>query len=116
MLASIGQVLLKYGVKSLGGLEFGGGAAAELFRIFTCPYIVLGLFCIALNLLVWMTIISKLELSFAYPFASLSYALILLIGWLVLYERVNALRIAGVAFITIGVILVSRTEKKAADA
>jgi multidrug transporter EmrE-like cation transporter len=112
---SCGQLLLKYGVKSLGGVSFSAGAAAELFRVFTCPSIIIGLVFMVLSMLLWLTVISKLELSFAYPFASLSYAMILIIAWLVFSERVGPVRIAGILCITAGVILISRTEKKTAD-
>jgi len=114
LFSSGGQLLMKYGVKSIGGVAFGGGAAAELIRIFTCPYIVIGLFCMGFSLLLWLTIISKLELSFAYPLVAAGYVLILIFGRLFFSESVGAVRITGMACIMAGVILISRTEKKEA--
>jgi drug/metabolite transporter (DMT)-like permease len=59
--------------------------------------------------LVWLVVLSRASLSFAYPFAALTYVLILLFDLFVLDEQVPGLRWAGVGFIAIGIFLVSRT-------
>ena len=48
-------------------------------------------------------------LSFAYPFASLTYALILLADRFLLHEQIPPLRWAGVFFIMLGIVLVAQT-------
>jgi drug/metabolite transporter (DMT)-like permease len=58
---------------------------------------------------VWLVVLSRASLSFAYPFAALTYVLILLFDQFVLDEQVPGLRWAGVAFIGVGIILVSQT-------
>jgi drug/metabolite transporter (DMT)-like permease len=58
---------------------------------------------------VWLAVLSRASLSFAYPFAALTYVLIVLFDRFVLDETVPALRWGGVAFIIVGIILVSRT-------
>ena len=62
-----------------------------------------------LSALVWLVVLSRASLSFAYPFAALTYVLILLFDTLALDEQVPALRWGGVAFIALGIFLVSRT-------
>ena len=57
----------------------------------------------------WLIVLSKASLSFAYPFVSLTYALILLFDRFVLQESVSPLRWAGVVLIMAGIVLVSRT-------
>jgi drug/metabolite transporter (DMT)-like permease len=54
-------------------------------------------------------VLSRASLSFAYPFAALTYILIVLFDQFVLDETVPPLRWAGVGFIAIGIFLVSRT-------
>jgi drug/metabolite transporter (DMT)-like permease len=68
-----------------------------------------GLLLFGISALVWLVVLSRASLSFAYPFASLTYVLILLFDQFVLDEQVPALRWAGVAFIAVGIFLVSRT-------
>ena len=53
--------------------------------------------------------LSRASLSYAYPFVSLTYALILLFDRFILREPVSSLRWAGVALIIAGIVLVSRT-------
>ena len=60
---------------------------------------------------VWLIVLSRTSLSFAYPFASLTYVLILLFDRLVLQEPISALRYGGVALIIAGLVLISRTHQ-----
>ena len=55
-------------------------------------------------------VLSRASLSFAYPFAALTYVLILLFDEFVLNDTVPPLRWAGVAFIGAGIFLVSQTQ------
>ena len=74
------------------------------------PFVWGGLFLFGLSALVWLVVLSRASLSFAYPFAALTYVLILLFDQFVLDEHVPGLRWAGVAFIGVGIILVSQTQ------
>ena len=73
------------------------------------PYVWAGLVLFGVSALVWLVVLSRASLSFAYPFAALTYVLILLFDQFVLDETVPPLRWAGVAFIGVGIILVSQT-------
>ena len=44
-------------------------------------------------------VLSKVELSFAYPFLSLAYVVVAVFAYFVFKEDVNALRIAGIGLI-----------------
>lgn len=110
LVGSCGQVMMKHGVGSLGGISFQGSFMAELLKILTNPFILLGLICCLVGMLLWLTVISKLELSFAYPIVALSYIVILLYGIAVFHEKASLIRIAGIASIMIGVVLTARTE------
>jgi drug/metabolite transporter (DMT)-like permease len=111
-LASVAQLTLKHGMnlvsESLRPHPFGldGAslrAAAGTWAVWA------GLFLFGLSALVWLIVLSRASLSFAYPFASLTYVLILLFDRFWLNENVPGLRWAGVALIAAGIILVSRT-------
>ena len=68
-----------------------------------------GLVLFGLSAVVWLFALSRASLSFAYPFAALSYVLILVFSVLVLHETVQPLRWLGVAFIVTGIVLVAQT-------
>jgi drug/metabolite transporter (DMT)-like permease len=73
------------------------------------PFVWGGLFLFGVSALVWLVVLSRASLSFAYPFAALTYVSILLFDHFVLNEQVPTLRWAGVACIAIGIFLISRT-------
>jgi drug/metabolite transporter (DMT)-like permease len=109
-LAAVAQLTLKHGMnqvkESYGvfGLE-----PAALKAAASTPAVWLGLVLFGLSALVWLMVLSRASLSFAYPFAALTYILIVLFDQFVLDETVPPLRWAGVGFIAIGIFLVSRT-------
>lgn len=111
-LAAVAQLTLKHGMNGvnddLAPAKFGIDATS-LRVLVTTPWIWLGLFLFGLSAIVWLAVLSRASLSFAYPFASLTYVLILLFDRLWLSETVPALRWGGVAFIMTGIILISRT-------
>ena len=47
-------------------------------------------------------VLSKVELSFAYPFLSLAYVAVAIAAWMLFSEDLNPWRIAGIAFICVG--------------
>jgi len=111
-LAAVAQLTLKHGMNlvndSLRPRRF--GLDADSARALASTWAVwAGLFLFGLSALVWLVVLSRASLSFAYPFASLTYVLILLFDRFWLNESVPALRWAGVALISAGIILVSRT-------
>ena len=111
-LAAVAQLALKTGMNevteklspesfSLNGPSFKALVAQ--------PFVWGGLFLFGISAIVWLVVLSRASLSFAYPFASLTYVLILIFDQFVLKDDVPPLRWGGVAFIGIGIFLISRT-------
>jgi drug/metabolite transporter (DMT)-like permease len=65
--------------------------------------------CYVLGAVAWLTVLSRVPLSLAYPMLALSYAITPILAWLVLGEDVNGLRWAGIGVISLGVLLVARS-------
>lgn len=65
--------------------------------------------CYAISILMWMVVLSKVEVSFAYPFLSIGYVVAALVGYYFFGESLTLTRIAGIIVICIGVILISRS-------
>ncbi|MEB3299782.1 MAG: EamA family transporter [Candidatus Sericytochromatia bacterium] len=106
-----GQLSLKYGTGVLGRID--GQAVAGgwglLLRIVGNPYIVAGIGLYGLGAVVWIVVLSRVPLSFAYPMLGLSYVLILLVSRFILHEQVSVQRWIGAMLIVTGAALVSRT-------
>ena len=69
-----------------------------------------GLLTFVASASVWLIVLSRTSLSFAYPFASLTYVLILVFDRFVLNQPISGLRYGGVALIIAGLLLISRTQ------
>ena len=110
--AAVAQLTLKHGMNGvndqLAPARFGVDARSLRVLIAT-PAIYAGLFLFGISAVVWLVVLSRASLSFAYPFAALTYVLILLFDLFILDETVPPLRWAGVALIVAGIFLVSRT-------
>lgn len=74
------------------------------------PYCFSGLIAYALSTVCWLAILSKVDLSFAYPMISIGYVAVLLMGALVFGEEVTLLRWLGVLLIGIGIISIFSEE------
>ena len=107
-LGATGQILLKRGMVDFGQVDM-RNIWTSLPRIFLIPYIPIGFFCFALSAVLWLVVISKLQLSYAYPLVSLSYIIILFVSAIWFNESVGTIRILGVALICCGVVLVARS-------
>jgi drug/metabolite transporter (DMT)-like permease len=111
-LAAVAQLALKTGMNevnaSLAPASF--SLDGRSLRVLVAqPFVWGGLVLFGVSALVWLVVLSRASLSFAYPFAALTYITILLFDHFVLDEQVPALRWAGVACIALGIFLVSRT-------
>lgn len=107
---ALGQVLLKKGMSSMGPLTITASQAVNLvIKMLTNPFVILGLGIYFVGTLFWLTALSRVDLSFAYPFASLSYVLMLIASWALFNENITPLRLLGSATIIIGVLLIARS-------
>ena len=106
----MGQLLLKRGMTGTGPLSLGEGSLVSLlWSLATNPWVVLGLACYVGGTVFWLIALSRAPLSFVYPFAALSMALIILSSWLIFGESLSAARLFGVATIVAGVLIVARS-------
>jgi len=109
-LAAVAQLTLKYGMNQVRDANGAVGLSTDSVRhIVSTPTVWLGLFIFALSAMVWLAVLSRTSLSFAYPFAALTYALIVLFDLFILHEQVPAIRWAGVFFIMTGIVLVAQS-------
>jgi drug/metabolite transporter (DMT)-like permease len=57
----------------------------------------------------WLTALSRVDLSYAYPFASLSYVVMLIASWALFKENITPLRLVGTLVACAGVFLISQS-------
>jgi multidrug transporter EmrE-like cation transporter len=104
-----GQLVLKWQVRSVGALPADvGGIARYMGRLLANPWIVSSFGAGFLAFLCWAAAMTKFELSYAYPFMSASFVLVMVMSALVFHETVTPAKVVGLAFIVIGIIVASR--------
>lgn len=65
-----------------------------------------------LNFFIWITVLSKSDLSFAFPIGSITYILIPLLSVIFLHEQANFLQWVGIFLITLGIALVIQSNNR----
>lgn len=108
LLGSTGQFLFRMGMKQYGQVN-AAGIFKNLFSIVLTPPIFIGFVLFGMSSVLWLSVISKYQLSYAYPMVSMGYVLTLVLSRLFLNEQINIVRILGTVFIIFGVILITRS-------
>lgn len=104
-----GQTALKLGVSKPGVAEAATGIVSVVGLIFKSPLVMLGLAFYALGALAWIAVLSRLDLSVAYPFLALNFIFVTLASRFILGETVPPLRWLGILVIITGILLVARS-------
>lgn len=105
-----GQLVLKRGMTALGAQSFNGSNIVDVaMRMALSPWVIGGIAIYIAGTFFWLMVLSRVELSFAYPMTSMSYLLIVLSSWYFLGESISLLRIVGVVTVIIGVSLIAQS-------
>ena len=77
-------------------------------RITANPWLWVGVIFYLANFFLWITLLSRVDLSVAFPMSSLTYIIVPILAVIFLQEKVHIVRWAGILFIIIGVGLAGR--------
>ena len=109
VLTVCGQLILKWQVAKAGAFpQSFPERVLFLLRLLLNPWIIGGLFAGFLAFLCWMAAMTKFELSYAYPFMSLAFVLVLLSSALLFHETVTMPKMLGILLIMAGIIIAGR--------
>jgi drug/metabolite transporter (DMT)-like permease len=104
------QIFLKKGMMVIGKFDFAQTNYFELaLAVVKNPFLLLGFACYGFSIITWMAALSRTEVSFAYPFLSVGYILVLFFGYYFFNETINFWKIFGVFFILIGVLMIAKS-------
>lgn len=103
-LGAFGQILLKLGVNRIGQINLNRNELlVTVFHIFTNPWIITGILFFVSSMILWIKVISTMELSRAYPSVSLSYLIVFLVSIILFHETISFEKIIGLLFVSAGV-------------
>ena len=107
VLGVVAQLMLKKGMVGLDLSElFRKGFVYGVRKMFFNVYVILGFFFYGISMLLWLVVLSELELSYAYPIISLGYFFVALSSRFVFHEKVSWQRWMSIFVIIIGVAIV----------
>jgi len=111
LIGGTGHVLLSKGMKMVGDLTEAPASLVGpmLLRAASSPSLLLGVALQATFFLMYLTLLSRAQVSQVLPMTALDYVVVALLARLLLAEAVTPTRWAGIALIVVGVFLVSRT-------
>ena len=111
LIGGTGHVLLSKGMKMVGDLTEASASLVGpmMLRAASSPSLLLGVALQATFFLMYLTLLSRAQVSQVLPMTALDYVVVALLARLVLAEAVTPARWAGIALIVVGVFLVSRT-------
>jgi len=104
ILNSVAQILLKFGMTNLDKkLSL---SISALPALITNAYVVFGAALYGTSFVLWLYVLSKVKVSYAYPFISLSYVLVAVWGFFLLSEKISFGAWIGIGLVVIGVVLI----------
>ena len=110
VLSACAQFVLKLGVtNSVMQDALHNGIPDALVVAMTSPLIWFGMLMYVLAFVMWLWVLSKVELSVAYPFVGISFLITMAFGMFLLNEGVTPTRIAGTLLIIGGCILIGKS-------
>lgn len=107
--AAIGQMILKIGMTQVGELKFSDGLTNIFSRTFTNLYVLGGLAFFGVNAILWLVVLSREKLSFAYPMVAFAYIVTILLSKFLLHEDIPLLRWAGLFVIIVGILMIAKS-------
>lgn len=104
-----GQIIVKWQVGKAGALPVSFSERIPFFlNLIFNPWILSGILAGFFALVCWLAAMTKFDLSYAYPFMSLAFVLVLVLSAILFHEPLTAAKILGVILIIAGIIVGSR--------
>lgn len=107
LLGATAQVSLKKGMQVVGEISI-TNLYSNIAKIVFNIYIIAGLVFYTLSLVIWLIVLSKMELSKAYPFVSIGYVITFFCGIIFLGEQITIYKLVGLVFVVTGIIIMSK--------
>ncbi len=110
LLNAAAQLALKQGMRGIGHFDFRLGNIVQVGPMVAFnPFVLAGLACYVVSVVVWLLVLSRVEVSYAYPLLSVGYIVTAFAGRYFFNEAMGMTRWTGIAVICVGVWLITRT-------
>ncbi|MBL0702015.1 MAG: EamA family transporter [Desulfosarcina sp.] len=108
LLNACAQLALKQGMRTIGSFAFTINNFIPIgLKATGNPFIATGLACYLVSVIVWLMVLSRVEVSYAYPLLSVGYIVTAFAGQIFFNETIGIMRWAGIVIICLGVYLIT---------
>jgi multidrug transporter EmrE-like cation transporter len=109
LLNAFAQLALKQGMRQIGHFSFRLENLTSIgLKVALNPFVLAGLTFYVISVVVWLLVLSRVEVSSAYPMLSVGYIVTALVGTFFLSETLTASGWSGILLICVGVWLLTR--------
>jgi len=110
MLNAVAQLLLKAGMTQIGHFEFSFANLMPIgLKVMSNFPIIGGLFAYVVSVGVWLLVLSRVQVGYAYPMLSIGYIVNAFAAYYLFGEALSVARVTGIFVIIAGVYLVSQS-------
>ncbi|MDH5184780.1 MAG: EamA family transporter [Gammaproteobacteria bacterium] len=103
------QLIMRWQVGLAGGLPADGqGKIVFIINLLLNPWVISGVVATFLAGVSWMLAMTKFEISYAFPFISLNYILILFAAFILFGETFSMVKIIGTTLVVVGLLVIAR--------
>lgn len=110
LLNTTAQLLLKAGMGRIGHFDFSLANVIPIgMKMIMNTPIIAGLFAYVMSVVVWLLVLSRVQVSYAYPMLSIGYIVNAIAAYFLFGEALSAMRVSGIFIIIVGVFLIARS-------
>ena len=103
------QLVMRWQVGAAGELPSDGpGKLRFIATLLVNPWVLSGIVATFLAGVSWMLAMTRFEISYAYPFVSLNYVIILAASILLFNESLSPPKIMGTVLVIVGIVVISK--------
>ena len=110
LLNSLAQLCIKQGMRVIGPFAFTLENLLPIgLKVIVNPFLILGMACYAVSIFLWLLVLSRVDVGYAYPMLSVGYIVTAVAGRALFGEMLGFNRLSGILFICLGVFLITRS-------
>jgi len=110
LLNACAQLALKQGMRAIGPFAFNLESLIPIGgKVAFNSFVLAGFVCYLVSVVVWLLVLSRVEVSYAYPLLSVGYIVTAFAGRVLFGESLGIVRWAGIVVICLGVYLITRS-------
>ena len=108
-LNALAQVVLRKAMLTLGALPPLNQPIQVGLVLIGNVWLWAGMFCYAASIGLWLAVLSRVQVSAAYPMLSIGYIVNAVAAWYLFGEALSTMKLAGIGVIVAGVFIVARS-------